>query len=74
MNVNAMNINPFKPLIENKLTAMLGRQVKLGDLSVSPLSSTVDAQNLTIADDPQFSSEPFITAARTAGLGANLTC
>jgi AsmA protein len=63
LNVNAMNINPFKPLIENKLTAMLGRQVKLGDLSVSPLSSTVDAQNLTIADDPQFSSEPFITAA-----------
>jgi AsmA protein len=63
VNVNAMNINPFKPLIENKLTAMLGRQVKLGDLSASPLSSTVDAQNLTIADDPQFSAEPFITAA-----------
>jgi AsmA protein len=57
-----MNINPFKPLIENKLTAMLGRQVKLGDLSMSPLASTVDAQDLTIADDPQFSSDPFITA------------
>src|SRR5258708_24333548 len=57
-----MNINPFKPLIETRLTAMLGREVKLGDLSMSPLASTVDAQDLTIADDPQFSSEPFITA------------
>jgi AsmA protein len=62
LNLNAMNINAFKQLIENRLTAVLGRQVKLGDLSMSPLSSTVDARDLTVADDPQFSSEPFITA------------
>ncbi|MCU1249683.1 MAG: hypothetical protein JWQ49_2712 [Edaphobacter sp.] len=41
---------------------MLGRQVKLGDLGLSILSGTVDARDLTVADDPQFSSEPFITA------------
>lgn len=57
-----MNINALKPLIENQLTALLGRQVKLGNVSLSILSGTVDARNLAVADDPQFSSEPFITA------------
>ena len=57
-----MNINALKPLIENRLTAMLGRQVKLGDLSLSIFSGTVDAGSLAVADDPQFSSEPLITA------------
>ena len=60
--INAVNINAFKPLIENKLTAMLRRQVKLEELSLSVFSGTVDARDLTVADDPQFSSEPFITA------------
>jgi AsmA protein len=57
-----VNINALKPLIENRLTAMLGRQVKLGELSLSILSGTIDARNLAVADDPQFSSQPFITA------------
>ena len=58
-----VNINTFKPVIENQLSGTLGRQVKLGDLSLSILSGTVSAGDLTIADDPQFSSEPFVTAA-----------
>jgi AsmA protein len=58
-----VNINTFKPIIENQLTTVLGRQVKLGDLSLSVFSGTVDAHDLVVADDPQFSSEPFITAA-----------
>jgi AsmA protein len=62
LNIKAVNINALKPLIENRLTAMLGRQVKLGDLSLSILSGTVDAGSLAVADDPQFSSQPFITA------------
>jgi AsmA protein len=57
-----VNINTFKPIIENQLTAVLGRQVKLGDLGLSVLSGTVDAHDLAVADDPQFGSEPFITA------------
>src|SRR5277367_3700344 len=58
-----VNINTFKPIIETQLSNLLGRKVKLGDLSLSVLSGTVDARDLTVADDPQFSSEPFITAA-----------
>ena len=29
-----VNINTFKPIIENQLTMVLGRQVKLGDLGL----------------------------------------
>jgi AsmA protein len=57
-----VNINTFKPIIERQLTAALGRQVKLGELSLSVLSGTVEARNFEVADDPEFSSEPFITA------------
>ena len=57
-----VNINTFKPIIENQLTTALGRQVKLGELSLSLLSGTVEARNFEVADDPQFSSEPFVTA------------
>jgi AsmA protein len=57
-----VNINTFKPIIEHQLTAALGRQVKLGELSLSVPSGTVEARNFEVADDPEFSSEPFITA------------
>lgn len=57
-----VNINTFKPAIENQLTTALGRQTKLGDLSLSVLSGTVVARDLAIADDPQFSTQPCLTA------------
>src|SRR5271168_2474624 len=57
-----VNINTFKPVIENQLTTALGRQTKLGDLSLSILSGTVVARDLTIADDPKFSNQPSLTA------------
>lgn len=57
-----VNVDTFKPLIEEQLTTALGRQVKLGDLSLSIFSGTVVARNLTIADDPKFSTAPFVTA------------
>jgi AsmA protein len=57
-----VNVNTFKPLIEEQLTTALGRKTKLGDLSLSVLSGTVVARDLQIADDPQFSKQPFVTA------------
>jgi AsmA protein len=57
-----VNINTFKPIIENELTTALGRQTKVGDLSLSILSGTVVARDLVIADDPQFSNQPSLTA------------
>ncbi len=57
-----VNVNSFRPKLESQLTAALGRQVKVGDLSLSILSGSVSANNISIADDPAFSKEPFVAA------------
>jgi len=55
-------VNQFRPTIEEKASAALGRKVELGDLSLSLLSGSLSAENLSIGDDPKFSSTPFLTA------------
>src|SRR5215469_12631059 len=57
-----INANSFRPTIEEKLSAALGRKVQVGDLSFSIFSGSLSASNLSIADDPNFSSTPFLTA------------
>jgi AsmA protein len=55
-------VNQFRPSIEEKASAALGRKVQLGDLSLSLISGSLSAENLSISDDPKFSSSPFLTA------------
>jgi AsmA protein len=57
-----ISINQFRPTIEEKLTTALGRQVQVGNLSLSILSGSLSADDLSIADDPAFSKSPFLTA------------
>jgi AsmA protein len=57
-----IDANTFRPKLESELTSALGRQVKVGNLSLSLLSGSVAADNISIADDPHFSSAPFIQA------------
>jgi uncharacterized protein involved in outer membrane biogenesis len=57
-----INANSFCPTIEEKLSAALGRKVQVGDLSLSIFSGSLTASNLSIADDPAFSTSPFLTA------------
>src|SRR6516162_9478743 len=57
-----INVNSFRPKIESEATNALGRQVKLGDLSLSILSGTDGVEDISIADDPAFSKSPFVTA------------
>jgi AsmA protein len=57
-----VNVNTFKPLIEQQLTTALGRQARVGNLSLSFFSGSVTADDLSIADDPQFSNQSFVTA------------
>lgn len=57
-----VNANTFRPAIEKQLTITLGRDVKVGDLSLSLHSGSLVAEGLSVADDPSFSSEPFLTA------------
>jgi AsmA protein len=55
-------VNQFRPTIEEKASAALGRKVLLGNLSLSLITGSLSADNLSIGDDPKFSSSPFLTA------------
>src|SRR6266576_1333457 len=55
-------VNQFRPTIEEKASAALGRNVQIGDLSLALLRGSLSAENLSIGDDPKFSSSPFLTA------------
>jgi AsmA protein len=66
-----INVNSYRPEIESSLTSALGRPVKVGNLSLSILSGSVKADQLSIGDDPKFSNSPFIQAKALA-VGAEL--
>jgi len=55
-------VNQFRPTIEEKASAALGRKVDVGNLSLSLFTGSVAADNLSIADDPKFNQSPFLTA------------
>jgi AsmA protein len=57
-----VNANSFRPKLETELTGALGRTVKVGNLSLSVLSGSVSADDISIADDPQFGQTPFVQA------------
>jgi AsmA protein len=57
-----INVNSFRPRIEAEATQALGRQVKVGNLSLSILSGSVSADNISIAEDPAFGKNAFVTA------------
>lgn len=57
-----VHANTFRPAIEKQLTTALGRNVKVGNLSLSVFRGSLVAEGLSVADDPSFSAEPFLTA------------
>ncbi len=66
-----INVNDFRPQIESNLSSALGRTVKVGNLSLSILSGSVEANELSIADDPKFSNTAFLQA-KMLGVGVEL--
>jgi AsmA protein len=66
-----VNVNNYRPQIESSLSSTLGRPVKVGNLSLSMLTGSVEADQLSIADDPKFSSTPFLQA-KTLKVGVEL--
>ena len=57
-----IDANQFRPRLEAELTKALGRDVKLGDLKLSVWSGGVSATDLSIAEDPAFSKNAFVSA------------
>lgn len=57
-----VNADTFRPQVQSELSSSLGRNVTLGHLSFSLLSGSLVADDISIADDPAFSSDPFLQA------------
>jgi AsmA protein len=57
-----INVNQFKPTLETKLGAAMGRKVGIGDIGLSIISGSVTVKDVSVADDPAFSNSPFLTA------------
>ena len=55
-------VNQFRPTIEAQASSAIGRKVEVGNLRLALLRGSLTAENLSVADDPQFSSSPFLTA------------
>jgi AsmA protein len=66
-----VDANTFRPTLETRLSAGLGRTVKLGNLRLSLLSGSLVANNLSIAGDPAFSTTPFLVA-REVRIGVDM--
>jgi len=57
-----LDVNQFRPKLESTLSSALGREIKIGDLSLSLLGGSVGVRDIVIADNPDFSRSPFVTA------------
>lgn len=57
-----IDANSFRPTIEAQLGNSLGRKVQAGDLALSLFAGGISARDISIADDPAFSSTPFLSA------------
>lgn len=57
-----VNADTFRPTVQSRLSTALGRQVTMGNLGFSLFSGSLVAKDISIADDPAFSSSPFVGA------------
>ena len=59
-----VNAETFRPTIESQLSTALGREVTVGKLTFSIMAGSLDAEDISIADDPQYSAVPFLQAKK----------
>lgn len=57
-----LNADNYRGRVESMLSDATGRKVTLGHLSFSLFSGSLTADQLSIADDPRFSQQPFVQA------------
>ena len=55
-----VNADTFRPEVEARLSSSLGRTVTLGHMTFSLLSGSLVAENVSVADDPTYSTTPFL--------------
>ncbi len=57
-----VNAEAFRPTIESQLSSALGREVTVGHVTFEIMAGSLDAEEISISDDPQFSAVPFLQA------------
>lgn len=57
-----IDVNRFRPYIEQEIGRALHRTVSIGNLKLALLDGGVSASDLKISDDPAYSQQPFLTA------------
>lgn len=66
-----IDANQFRPRVEAEASKALGRDVKIGNLTLSVFAGGVRANDLSVADDPAFGKQPFLTA-KSMNIGVEL--
>ncbi len=66
-----VDVDKYRPQVEQTATQALGRPVTIGKLGLAMFSGGVSAENLVLADDPKFSKDPFLTA-KSMTIGVDL--
>ena len=66
-----LDANQFRPQLEQAMEGALGRKVVIGDIKVALFSGGIAVEDLSIADDPAFSTSPFVTA-KAVTIGVDL--
>src|SRR4051812_15651083 len=57
-----VNVDKLRPEVQKQASDALGREVTIGELKLAVFSGGVTAKDISIADDPAFSQQPFVTA------------
>jgi AsmA protein len=66
-----VNADTFRPTLEDQLSRALGRRITLSHLAFSVFSGSLVAKDISIADDPAFSTSPFLQA-KSLNIGVEL--
>jgi AsmA protein len=66
-----VNVDKLRPEVQTQASAALGREVTIGKLELSVFSGGVAAKDVTIADDPGYSNQPFVRA-KSLDVGVDL--
>lgn len=62
LGLRLVNADSFRPAVQAQLERALGRRVEIGKLRFALLAGGIAADDIAIADDPEFSRTPFLRA------------
>jgi len=57
-----INVDQFRPTMQAEMSRVLGREVTLGNLHLNILAGAVTADDLAVAEDPEFGKPAFVRA------------